>query len=496
MSLARRSASPEIAVSSPVTLAQLLSALSFALDLTEGARPGHSDRSCLLGMRIGKEIGLSDKELANLYYALLLKDIGCSSNSARIADTFVASDQEVKQNFRLVDRRRFGRPYREALTFLWKNVAPTASVWRRVRQMYRMVRTPGDLTAEVIGARCERGASILYKIGMDVETCAAVYSLDEHWDGQGLPDHLANLDIPILGRICAVAQHLDIFGTALGPAQALDSLSLRAGTWYDPTLVRAAQIIDKRGMLWDSCMFNSSLDDLQSAVLSLDPNSSVALARGDIDLVCSGFADVIDAKSPYLYRHSIATTEAALLMSHALGLGPDRVDIVKRAALLHDLGMLAIPNMILDKAGPLSAQEQIAVHQHPLLTRQILSRVRAFQEVARVASNHHERLDGSGYPFRIAGEEIALESRIIAVADIFTALVGSRPYRHSLSPVEIKERLSHETPERLDGMCVDAVMSILDQLGDMSLEDVPSATPDHVEDDLLFEASPIRFEVG
>ncbi|MGI4756994.1 MAG: metal-dependent phosphohydrolase, partial [Janthinobacterium lividum] len=154
---------------------EILSALSFALDITEGARPGHSVRACLLGMRLGKQIGLPDQALNDLYYALLLKDIGCSSNAARMAQAFGADDQVVKQHFKFIDREKLGKPNQEALAFVWKNIAPTTSVWNRMRHMYHMVRSPGDLTAEVIEARCEQGAVILHKLGMSVDTCAAVY---------------------------------------------------------------------------------------------------------------------------------------------------------------------------------------------------------------------------------------------------------------------------------------------------------------------------------
>lgn len=356
-----------------VTLAEILSALSFALDITEGALPGHSLRSCLLGMRLGKQIGLSDPLLAELYYALLLKDIGCSSNSARMADAFAADDQVVKQHFKFIDREKLGKPNREALSFVWNNIAPSESVWNRMRQMYRMIRSPGNLTAEVIEARCERGAVILHKLGMGIETCAAVYSLDEHWNGQGLPDHLVAEDIPLLGRICAVAQHLDLFCSEFNATRAMDTLAERSGTWFDPDLVRAAQSLHQQGVLWGQCLPSTEPEALQSAVLELDPGSSVALASRDIDMVCSGFADVIDAKSPFMYRHSVGTTEVAVLISNAMGLPPDRTDVVRRAALLHDIGMLGVPNIILDKPGPLTSAEWATIHRHPVLSHQILS---------------------------------------------------------------------------------------------------------------------------
>ncbi len=476
-----------------VTLGEILSALSIALDITEGARPGHSLRACLLGMRLGKQIGLPDGALVDLYYALLLKDIGCSSNSARMADAFAANDQEVKQHFKFIDREKLGKPNRESLTFVWNNVAPTAGVWKRARQMFRMIRSPGNLTAEVIGARCERGAVILHKLGMGVETCAAVYSLDEHWNGRGLPDHLVARDIPLLARICAVAQHLDLFCSEFGSAKAMDTLVERSGSWFDPDLVRAGQSLHQEGVLWAQCLPGTDPEALRSAVLALDPGSSTALPAGDIDLICSGFADVVDAKSPFTYRHSVATTEAAVLISNAMGLTTDRAGIVRRAALLHDIGMLGVSNTILDRQGPLTREDWTAVHGHPVLSQEILSRVGAFSEIALLAGKHHERLDGTGYPLHLADGQLSLESRILAVADVFSALMESRPYRQDFNPAEIQQQLALNVPHRLDGECVDAILSVLDQLADLPLEDIPGTSTDTVSDIVIGELPPFRF---
>ncbi len=486
-------AAPYSSAGQPVMLGEILAALSFALDVTEGARPGHSVRTCLLGMRLGKEIGLPDQALADLYYALLLKDIGCSSNSARMANAFIADDQVVKQHFKFIDREKLGKPNREALSFVWENVAPTASAWDRIRQIYRMVRSPGDLTAEMIGARCERGAVILHKLGMGIETCAAVYSLDEQWNGHGLPDHLVARDIPLLGRICAVAQHLDLFCSEFGPARAIDSLIERSGTWYDPDLVRAAESLHQQGVLWAQCLPDSDPETLQPAVIALDPGSSTALAARDIDLICSGFADVVDAKSPFMYRHSVATTEAAVLIGNAMGLAPDRVDIVRRAALLHDIGMLGVPNTILDKPGPLIGEEWTAIHRHPVLSQAILSRVRAFREIASLAGQHHEKLDGSGYPFHLADEQLSIESRILTVADAFSALMESRPYRQDLTPAEIQQQLALDVPHRLDSESFDAMVSVLDQLAGLPLEDIPAMSANTIPDIVMVEPPPFRF---
>ncbi len=493
MSKSSYSATITSSADQPVTLGEILSALSFALDITEGARPGHSLRACLMGMRLGRQIGLPDQALADLYYALLLKDIGCSSNSARMANAFAADDQVVKQHFKFIDREKLGKPTREALSFVWDNVAPSANVWNRIRQIYRMVRSPGDLTADMIEARCERGAAILHKLGMGIETCAAVYSLDEQWNGHGLPDHLVARDIPLLGRICAVAQHLDLICSEFGPARAMQALAERSGSWYDPDLVRAAESLQQQGVLWEQCLPDSDPEALQPAVLALDPGSSAALAGRDIDLFCSGFADVVDAKSQYMYRHAVGTTEAAILISNAMGLSPNRIDVVRRAALLHDIGMLGVSNTILDKPGPLTSKEWTAIHRHPVLSQEILSRVRAFGEIAVLAGQHHEKLDGTGYPFRLVGEQLSIESRILTVADTFSALMESRSYRQDLTPVEIQRQLGLDVPHRLDREIVDATISVLDQLAGLPLEDIPATSAGTIPDLVMVEPPPFRF---
>lgn len=479
-----------------MTLGEVLSALSYALDVTEGARPGHAVRACLLGTRLGVEVGLSAAELTDLYYALLLKDIGCSGNAARMAEAFRADDQMVKQHFKLVDREKLGKVNRESLSFVWKNVAPDEDTLGRAREVYRMLRTPGDLTAEVIGARCERGASILHKLGLGIDTCAAVYALDEHWNGQGLPDHLHAAEIPLLARICAVAQHLDLFCTEFGSARALETLLQRSGKWYDPEVVQAAESLNRHGGLWKGCLPGDDAARQRADVVALDPDSSAGLADRDVDLVCSGFADVVDAKSPFSYRHSIATAEIASLMSRAMDLSTERVELVRRAALLHDIGMLSVPNTILDKPGRLSPAELAVVHRHPEVGADIVSRVRAFGDVAQLVRQHHERLDGSGYPFGIPGDQLSTEARILAVADVLSAMLGQRSYRPDLHPAEIQRQLAAEMHSRLDPEVVEVGIGVLDQLAVLPLEDIPAMSMEAIPELALVQPPPFRFETA
>jgi putative nucleotidyltransferase with HDIG domain len=192
------------------------------------------------------------------------------------------------------------------------------------------------------------------------------------------------------------------------------------------------------------------------------------LEAGRIDQICEAFADVVDAKSHFTFRHSMGVADAAYGIARGMGLAPERVQLVRRAALLHDIGKLSVSNTILDKTSKLTDMEWKAVQQHPGLTRQILERVGPFREMAVIAGEHHEKLDGSGYPNRLLAPELSLESRIIAVADVYGALSEDRPYRAALEFEQIVAIMSKLVPRQLDEACFEALVSMMRQEPEVS----------------------------
>ena len=138
---------------------------------------------------------------------------------------------------------------------------------------------------------------------------------------------------------------------------------------------------------------------------------------------------MIDAKSPFTSRHSERVAEIAVATATTLGFTDESLRDLRRAGLLHDIGKLAISNLILDKPGKLTVEEFEAVKRHPLVTEQILGRVSRFADIAGIAAAHHEKLDGSGYHRGIHGDELDPPARVLAVADIFEAMTADRPYR-------------------------------------------------------------------
>ena len=430
-----------------IALSEVISALSVALDLTEDAVPGHAIRSCLIGMRVAGKLGLEPQQLHDLYYALLLKDIGCSSNAARMCQILGADDRAGKRSAKTVD---WTRASMDGLKLAWVNALPNANKLEKIFRVVELGLGRERNNAEVIGVRCERGADIVRKIGLSSGCADAIYSLDEHWNGSGYPDHLKGDDIPILARILGIAQHLDVFASEQSRQRALATMVERSGTWFDPQLVRVAASLYISGQLWIGCAHPEEHDLARRLVMELEPGEFRFVGADQVDQVCEAFADVVDAKSPFTYRHSLGVTDAAVGIAQQFGLSPERQKLIHRAALLHDLGKLSVSNTILDKPSRLDQDEWQVVRHHPQLSEQILSRVPSFAAIAKIAGRHHEKLDGSGYPFGLAGGQLTLEDRIVAMADIYGALSEDRPYRAGLAPEEILAILGKEVPTKLD----------------------------------------------
>lgn len=422
-----------------IQLADVLASLSHALDLTEGHPPGHAERSCLLGIRIAEHTGLSDEERSALYYALLLKDAGCSVNAAPIAELYGASDLTVKASRRAVDHRR---PGSSALHTL-RNVAPGAAAGTRLAHIRALIASGSAGAAQLTQLRCERGAEIVRAVGLSEQSAQAVRTLDEHWDGGGYPRGLSGEAIPLLGRIMCLAQTVEIFWTAGGPKAAREMTRRRRGRWFDPALADVVLAAGDDDDLWR---------DLETPdVRAIEPHAAAITATDEqLEVIASAFSQIVDAKSPYTASHSRGVAELAAMLALDVGLGAPAAAQLYRAGLLHDLGKLAIPNTILDKPGKLDDHEWQAIRRHPATGHAILQRIPALANLARPALTHHERLDGSGYPHGLTAAELDVTDRILAVADVGEALSAKRPYRESLSPATVLEIMDRDRGTKLD----------------------------------------------
>ncbi|HEY0854871.1 MAG TPA: HD-GYP domain-containing protein [Devosia sp.] len=439
-----------------IHLAEIVGALSYALDITEGQPVGHSIRCCWIGMHVGRAIGLDDAALSDLYYTLLLKDVGCSSNAARLCQLYLANDLQFKSDYKFIDHT-----LPQLLGFILSHTGMKESLAERFRAVVNIVRNGGEIARELIETRCHRGADIARQMRFSETVAQGILDLDEHWNGKGQPLGLEGESISLGARIALLAQVIDVFYTSGGPRDAMREVRQRKGIWFDPNLVDVFEDIAGDPNFW----VGLGAADVEARVLALEPVQLVITIDDDyLDDVAAGFAKVVDSKSPYTSGHSDRVALFADMIAEAMGLSADRRRWLKRAALLHDIGKLGVSNQVLDKPGKLDDAEFDEIKRHPELGETILSRIAAFADLARIAATHHEKLDGTGYPRRLTAEQLPLETRIVTTADIFDALTADRPYRPAMPVSKALAIMSDMAGSAIDPVCLAALRRAVELL--------------------------------
>jgi putative nucleotidyltransferase with HDIG domain len=413
-----------------IKLSEVISALSYALDITEGQPKGHAARTCMIGMRLATELNLRAAESSALFYALLLKDLGCSSNSGRMCYLYGSDDQAIKRDVKTADCSTLTG----TLAYIGRNVAEHGSLIDKAKHFARVALAGSREVKTLIDLRCERGAKIARELNFPELTAKAILSLDERWDGSGHPDNLKGDQIPLLARILNISQTVEVFLREFGLPAACEMVVARTGTWFDPELARLFLTIQNDSKFWDAYN-NSSPSD---GAASFEPQDLMLHADAALlDRIAEGFSQVIDAKSPWTYRHSEGVARIAAGIAEVMGFTAEEVRYIRRAALVHDVGKLGISNMILDKPGKLTPEEITEMRRHTVYTHQILSQVEGFKDLADLAAAHHEQLDGKGYHRGLDAPQLSTPARILAVSDIYEALTAKRPYRQDLTDEEV-----------------------------------------------------------
>lgn len=441
---------------SGVRFADILSALSYALDLVEGQSMGHAVRTCLISMRIAERLGMAEEERADLYFAALLKDAGCSTNSVKIHQSF-GDDLEAKRAVKLIDWTK----KLDCLVYGLKTVHRDRPLPERFQRVADLLGDPEAGMVEMTRVRCDRGAQIAIRLGFGLAVADAIRSLDEHWDGFGAPLGLRGEQIPVFARILGFAQTLDVMVQAVGRHAAYRTMRRRSGRWFDPAVATAATSFAGDEAFWSGLGAESRVTALELAT----PATVRLAGETGIETTCDAFAEIIDAKSSFTASHSTRVTRYAVEMGRMLGFGAERLAILRRAGLLHDIGKLGVPTAVLEKPGKLSDAEFGSIRAHPTNTERILGMIRGFDRVTEIAAAHHERLDGRGYHRGVPGERLDVDMRILAVADVFDALSAERPYRGALEMAEVFSIMEREAGAALDADLVGLMKSRYLQCG-------------------------------
>ena len=328
----------------------IISALSFSLDLTEGQPPGHSLRTCWIGMNIAQYLHLTIQQQHDLYYTLFLKDAGCTSNAARLCELYGSDERMVKNAYKSLD----SQDKRLMAKFVLKYCGLGGTSLSKMKHLLHIVFKGGNISKELITARCSRGANVARQLGLNEPTAQGIYSLDEHYNGHGMSEGLKEKDIPLYSRIALLAQVIDVFYTIAGKETCCQQVNKRSKEWFDPDLVSYFNDLSLDNEFWEGL----SAEDLEIRVTRFQPkNLAIPLTYELLDSVAEAFGQIIDAKSPFTAGHSKRVAQYAIKLAKAVNLTQDSQRILYPAALLHDVGKLGVSNSILDKAGSLDKDE-------------------------------------------------------------------------------------------------------------------------------------------
>jgi HD-GYP domain-containing protein (c-di-GMP phosphodiesterase class II) len=432
-------------------LADLLAALSVTTDLGMGQEPEKAVRSCLLATELARTAGLPERQVRDVYYTSLLQHLGCTAPAHEMSHLF-GDELVVLHDAEHIDESTLGGSL-ELLALIGRGTG-----MRRVQHLGRVVTGGKRANTTVMRSVCEVGARMAERLHLGTAVRDGLRDGTEIWDGRAGAWGRAGDDIAVSARFSLVAAQAVIFDRLGGPGTALAVVRSRAGHWFDPTVVDA---FTRTGV---AVLERLAEADVWREVLEAEPSPPRCIAPAQVDDVAAVFADMVDLKTPHTLGHSPGVADLAVAAAGRLGLPAARCATVHRAGLLHDLGRVAISNVVWEHPRRLTATQWEQVRLHPYHSERILDRAPVLAEAARLAGMHHERLDGSGYHHGVAGAAIPIEARLLAAADTFQALTQDRPHRAARPPEQAVDVVEAAVDSgALDGECVRAVVEAAGQ---------------------------------
>jgi HD-GYP domain-containing protein (c-di-GMP phosphodiesterase class II) len=435
--------------SARVRLAEPVAALSLATDLGMGQPLEQALRTCLLAVAAGSALGLDGPTHSDTYYFALLRFVGCTSDAHEQA-ALVGGDEIAY--YAGVAPAVMGE-MSEYLAFLVRRFSADAPPLTRARNVGRVLADGTGGAKRSLAIHCEVARMLASRMGLPPRIADCFAYAFERWDGKGLPGELAGDAIPLPARIVAPARDVELFHRLGGWDAAADVLRRRRGKAYDPT---AADVFLTHGKRW---LAEFAGDSVWEAALAAEPAPWVRVDDARLDLVLEALAAFADLKSPFTRGHSLGVAALAEGAARHAGMEEGEAAVVRRAALVHDLGRTGVPNGIWDKPGSLTRAEWERVRLHPYLTERVLSHSAALAPLAALAGAHHERLDGSGYHRGSPAAMLPPAARMLAAADAYQAMTEERPYRPAFTPGDAAGELAAEVDRgRLDANAVRCVL--------------------------------------
>jgi HD-GYP domain-containing protein (c-di-GMP phosphodiesterase class II) len=436
---------------SGVTLAELIASFSLTTDLGLGMPMEHVLRSWVIASRLGDHVGLDPDDQGALYYVATLAWVGCVADTPELAAWF-GDDIAFRRDSRQIDLA--GLPM---MGFMLRHVGLGSPALHRVRLGASLMVSGGKGVERALLSHCLTTAQMAERLGLGTDVCDALQQAFTRWDGKGVPGGVGGEDIALSMRLFHLADVVEVFHRDGGADAAVEVARARRGSYFDPDVVDAFCPVA-------GDIFGDPSSDLDwEALVESDPTLQRCLTEAELDAALEVIADFTDLRSPSRAGHSRAVAELAIGAGTKLGLPDSDVTTLRRAALLHDIGMHGIPATILEKTKPLTASEGERMRMHTYYTERMLSRPDALARIGAIAALTHERCDGSGYHRGLNASAIPAAARVLAVACAFCAMTEPRAYRPPLSAKDAARELRDEVRAGL--LDADAVNAVLTAAG-------------------------------
>jgi HD-GYP domain-containing protein (c-di-GMP phosphodiesterase class II)/DNA-binding CsgD family transcriptional regulator len=433
---------------SALRLAELLGVLSLGADLGMGQPMEHMLRQCLIALNLAERIGLDQDAQEAVYFGSLVVWVGCHVDDYEQAKWF-GDESVLKGDFRLTD-------FRSSLSaplFMMRHLGGSRTLRERMGVVPSFLGEGRRVAESMLDNHWRASEDLMAQVGLGQLVRDTVEQTFERWDGRGVPKGLKGDEILFPSRLVNLADVVEVFYRSGGVDAAIAVARERAGTQFDPALVDA--FVSAAPALF------ADIDAVPAweSVIGSSLGSRCWLTGRELDAALEAVADFADVKSPYRIGHSRGVATLVSAAARAYGLTDDEARLARRAALMHDLGQLGVSNTIWDKPGSLNPVELERVRLHPYLTERMLASSPGLAPLAAVAVLHHERLDGSGYPRGLSGQDITPAGRLLAAADSYHARMEPRPHRPELAPEQAAAELRAEVrAARLDADAVTAVL--------------------------------------
>jgi HD-GYP domain-containing protein (c-di-GMP phosphodiesterase class II) len=449
---ARRAAGAVVmlaSVEADVRLAELVAALSLAIDIGTGQPLEQGLGVGVLAVGLGEEAGLREDELARTWYVALLRHVGCTADS-HVFGALVGDEIAFRAGATRVDVTSPAALVPYLIGHLVRTTGPLGAAAR----LGRMAAAPRLMQQGAV-AVCEVAERLADRIGLAPEVGSDLALGSERWDGRGFLRRAAGEAVPRPVRVVQIAETARAVAAFDGAEAAVAMLRERAGHALDPSLVerfcaRAPALLRRleAPSLWD-------------AALDCEPGPRPRLAGDRLDAALHAMAEFVDLKSPCTVGHSAGVAGLAAAAAERAGLPAAECASLRRAALVHDVGRVGVPSRVWEKPGALTADERERVRLHPYYTERVLAPACApLAALGALASLHHERLDGSGYHRGAGARALGPAARILAAADALHAMTEPRPHRAALCLEAAVDTLRAEVRGgRVDGDAAEAVIA-------------------------------------